>query len=478
MRKKLAAALAVMVVASACLTACSKTDTDAATAETATAETATGETAAIEYDLGLDDDGYFRNVTASKYIKMPKNYEKYTVSKDVYTVTDDAIQKELDAFQNNYNLTTEVTGRAAQNGDVVNIAYEGTVDGVAFTGGTSEDYSLQLGSGTFIDGFEDQIVGHNVGDSFDVTVTFPDGYGSTTDRTTGEQKIELSNKEAVFHVTLNKISEYSMTDADVTSIMSGKTLQDGTAITTTALLRDYMEENLRLNQVSSDVQQYFLDNMKVKKDITDLVDMNLQTNLNYVKQEAAAYDMDLETFVQTYSNYSSSEEYSESLRSDAEDGIKLSLAAQYLAEEQGYKPTEDDAGYGKRTPIVVDALLDSLKTVAPMPAAMPTQSGISVGLTEMDVRRIVQETMESVLDSHNLTVATPSQPMQPVQAPSTVETIQYPAPPAQGQNFIVPPPPAYRQAQSAPAASHTAEVPTTPDNEQMNQLLSMADAFF
>ena len=113
-----------------------------------------------------------------------------------------------------------------------------------------------------------------------------------------------------------------------------------------------------------------------------------------------------------------------------------------------------NAGYGKRTPIVVDALLDSLKTVAPMPAAMPTQSGISVGLTEMDVRRIVQETMESVLDSHNLTVATPSQPMQPVQAPSTVETIQYPAPPAQGQNFIVPPPPAYRQAQSAPAASH------------------------
>ena len=303
MRKKLAAALAVMVVASACLTACSKTDTDAATAETATAETATGETAAIEYDLGLDDDGYFRNVTASKYIKMPKNYEKYTVSKDVYTVTDDAIQKELDAFQNNYNLTKEVTGRAAQNGDVVNIAYEGTVDGVAFTGGTSEDYSLQLGSGTFIDGFEDQIVGHNVGDSFDVTVTFPDGYGSTTDRTTGEQKIELSNKEAVFHVTLNKISEYSMTDADVTSIMSGKTMQDGTAITTTALLRDYVEENLRLNQVSSDVQQYFLDNMKVKKDITDL---------------------------------------GESLRSDVEDGIKLSLAAQYLAEEQGYKPTEDD----------------------------------------------------------------------------------------------------------------------------------------
>ena len=127
---------------------------------------------------------------------------------------------------------------------------------------------------------------------------------------------------------------------------------------------------------------------------------------------------------------------------------------------------------------MVDALLDSLKTVTPMPAAMPMQSGISVGLTEMDVRRIVQETMESVLDSHSLIVAAPPQPVQPVQTPPAVETIQYPAPPAQGQNFIVPPPPAYRQAQSAPGASHTAEAPTTPDNEQMNQLLSMADAFF
>ena len=249
MKKNAKMILAVISAACIALTACSKDTADTSVSETA--ETATSETAsAVEYDLGLDDDGYFRDVTASKYIKMHKNYNEYTVSKDVYAVTDEEIQSELDYFQSNYKLTTEVTDRAAQEGDVVNIDYEGTVDGGAFTGGTTEDYDLELGSNTFIDGFEEQIVGHNTGDSFDDTVTFADGYSSTTDRTTGEQTIELANKEAVFHVTLNKISQYSMTDADVAGIMSGYKLQDGTAVTTVALIREYVEENLRMNSIS------------------------------------------------------------------------------------------------------------------------------------------------------------------------------------------------------------------------------------
>ena len=323
MKKNAKVILAVISAACIALTACGKNTTDTSASETA--ETATSETAtAVEYDLGLDDDGYFRDVTASKYIKMPKDYKEYTVSKDVYAVTDEEIQSELDYFQSNYKLTTEVTDRAAQEGDVVNIAYEGTVDGVAFTGGTTESYDLELGSNTFIDGFEGQIVGHNTGDSFDVTVTFPDGYSSTTDRTTGEQTIELANKEAVFHVTLNKISQYSMTDADVASIMSGYKLQDGTAVTTVDLLREYVEENLRMNKVQDEIEQYFIDNVKLKKDTTDLV------------------NLDLETFVQTYSNYKTSEEYSESLRSQTEENVLLSLVAQYLAEEQDYKPSVDE----------------------------------------------------------------------------------------------------------------------------------------
>ena len=113
MKKNAKVILAVISAACIALTACSKDTADTSASETA--ETATSETAtAVEYDLGLDDDGYFRDVTASKYIKMPKDYKEYTVSKDVYAVTDEEIQSELDYFQSNYKLTTEVTDRAAQ----------------------------------------------------------------------------------------------------------------------------------------------------------------------------------------------------------------------------------------------------------------------------------------------------------------------------------------------------------------------------
>ncbi len=106
---------------------------------------------------------------------------------------------------NQYATTQNITDRAAQSGDTVNIDYSGAVDGVAFTGGTATGYDLTLGSHTFIDGFEDQLIGHNIGDTFDVTVTFPDGYGDSTDAE--GNTITLSGKEAVFSVTLNAITQ-------------------------------------------------------------------------------------------------------------------------------------------------------------------------------------------------------------------------------------------------------------------------------
>ena len=324
------------------LAGCSASNVDEpATEETAaTTETATGETA-IEYDLGLADDGYFEGVIAEKYIKMPKDWEKYTVDEAVYTVSDEDLQNELDYFKSAYQLTLEVD-RPAQDGDVVNISYEGSINGVPFTGGTSTDYDLELGSDSFIDGFEDQIVGHSKGDEFDVTVMFPDGYPSTTDRETGETEIPLANQEAVFHVVLNSVSQYDVTDADVADIMSGYTLEDGTPVTTVDLLKQYAEEGLRMQQVSANVQDYFIKNATLKRDIDKLVDANLETNRQYITNEAEMYGMDVNTYVSTYSESASLDDYIESMRSDVEDNVKLSLCAQYMAEKQDYKPTEEE----------------------------------------------------------------------------------------------------------------------------------------
>ena len=336
MRKFISLVIAGMFALS--LAACSNSSVD--TTEESTGENATSESA--EYDLGLDDNGYFRDVIAKKYISMPRGWEDYTVSTDTYSVSDEDIDSEMQAFATYYKLTTPIEGRAAQTGDVVDINYEGSVNGVPFTGGTANNYLLELGSGQFIDGFEDQIVGHSAGDEFDVTVTFPDGYGTTTDRETGENEIDLSNAQAVFHVTLNEIEEYNIEDADVADIMYGKTLEDGTDVNTVETLREYTEETLRMNAITSVVQQYFIDNVKVNRDDARLVNYYLETNRNYITAEAAAYNMDADTYVANNSDYQNLDDYIDGLRQTAEENVLLSLVAQYMAEEQDYVPTEDE----------------------------------------------------------------------------------------------------------------------------------------
>ena len=122
-------------------------------------------------------------------------YKGIEVQKADMTVTDqdveDAVKREL---EKDSRLVT-VTDRAAQDGDTVKIDFDGSVDGVAFDGGKGENYPLQLGSGSFIPGFEEQIVGHNAGDAFDVEVTFPEDYHAK----------ELAGKAAVFKTVLHEI---------------------------------------------------------------------------------------------------------------------------------------------------------------------------------------------------------------------------------------------------------------------------------
>ena len=122
-------------------------------------------------------------------------YKGIEVQKADMTVTDqdveDAVRRELEKD----SRLVAVTDRAAKDGDTVKIDFDGSVDGVAFDGGKGENYPLQLGSGSFIPGFEEQIVGHNAGDAFDVEVTFPEDYHAK----------ELAGKAAVFKTVLHEI---------------------------------------------------------------------------------------------------------------------------------------------------------------------------------------------------------------------------------------------------------------------------------
>ena len=132
------------------------------------------------------------------------DYKGVEVPKSEIAVTDEDVDAEVKKEQDKNARTVAVEDRAAANGDITTIDFEGFVDGVAFDGGKGTDYALTLGSGTFIPGFEDQLVGANTGDHVEVKVTFPEEY----------QAKELAGKEAVFQCDVKKIETKEVPELD------------------------------------------------------------------------------------------------------------------------------------------------------------------------------------------------------------------------------------------------------------------------
>lgn len=128
------------------------------------------------------------------------DYKGISVKKTVKTVNDDAVNAEIDKMRGRVARLVTVEGRAVENGDTAVIDFEGFMDGTAFEGGKGEKFPLEIGSNTFIPGFEDQIIGKNVNDEFDVNVTFPEDYQSTN----------LRGKPAVFKCKLHEIKAKEM----------------------------------------------------------------------------------------------------------------------------------------------------------------------------------------------------------------------------------------------------------------------------
>ena len=159
-----------------------------------------------EFDIvSIDDNGV---VLKAKFFVKPevtlKSYVALKARKEVKEATEEDVNNEIEAVRARNGRMVEVTDRAVENGDLVVIDYEGFCDGVAFDGGKAEKYSLAIGSGSFIPGFEDQIIGHNVGESFDITVKFPEEYHSA----------DLAGKDAIFKIVLHEIKKNELPELD------------------------------------------------------------------------------------------------------------------------------------------------------------------------------------------------------------------------------------------------------------------------
>jgi len=124
------------------------------------------------YSEYIDDNGKVKNVKATDYVSIP-DYNNITAALSEIEYPDESVESDIETILNNKKYLDSSESLVAANGDKVNINYKGSVDGVEFDGGSAEGADLELGSGSFIDNFEQQIEGHKPGDEFDVNVTFP-----------------------------------------------------------------------------------------------------------------------------------------------------------------------------------------------------------------------------------------------------------------------------------------------------------------
>ena len=150
---------------------------------------------------GIDENGVkFHAVVTVKPEVTLGEYKGIKVDKVEYNVTADDVNAEIDRARKQASRKVEVEGRAVENGDIVNLDYSGSVDGVKFEGGTASNQELTIGSHAFIPGFEEQMVGMTVGETRDLNVPFPTDYHAK----------ELAGKDSVFTVTVNKILKEEM----------------------------------------------------------------------------------------------------------------------------------------------------------------------------------------------------------------------------------------------------------------------------
>lgn len=256
-------------------------------------------------------------------------YSGLTVEKTVHTVEESAVEAELKRVQerNARELTRE---GAAENGDIADIDFEGFVDGVAFEGGKAEHYSLTLGSGSFIPGFEDQVVGHSAGEEFDVNVTFPEQY----------QASELAGKAAVFKIKLHSVKYKELPELD------DDLAKDCSDYDT---LEEFKESIRKSNQEQLDKQ----DDLAVENALVDQViagmeaeipqamyDSRMDEMVNDFAYRVEQQGMRLEDYLQYMGQ--TVDQFRASFMPQAEKQVKIRLALEAVAAAENIVASDDD----------------------------------------------------------------------------------------------------------------------------------------
>ncbi|MBQ9156679.1 MAG: trigger factor [Eubacterium sp.] len=282
----------------------------------------------VDYGKGLNADGTLQDVNAADYITLCK-YSGIKIDKKEVTATDDEIQAQVDALMSSYQTTKEITDRAVKDGDTVNIDYTGKVDDKEFDGGSAQGYDLTIGSKTFIDDFEDQLVGHNPGETVEVKVTFPEDYNSK----------DLAGKDAVFTTTINYISEKE--DAELTDDFVKKNLTATYGFTSVKDMKKQIKDNLENNKKNDYVWNYLMENSTYKDIPKEIVDTRVDVVIDGLKSEMSAQGYSLEDYMSSY-GYKDEQALRDAYYDTCENTIKTYILADAIASKEKLSVTEAD----------------------------------------------------------------------------------------------------------------------------------------
>ena len=281
-----------------------------------------------EFDIvTIDDNGV---VLKAKFFVKPdvnvKDYVGIKATKEVKEVTD-----EIDSVRARNGRMVEVTDRAVENGDLAVIDYEGFCDGTPFDGGKAEKYSLAIGSNSFIPGFEEQIIGHNIGESFDISVKFPEEYHSE----------ELAGKDAIFKIVLHEIKKNELPELDdefAKDVSEFDTLDEYKADVKAKLVA--RNEKAAENAFEEQIINTLIENLEA-----EIPEVMFETEAeNFVRD----YDSRLRMQgldLNTYCKYTGQtlESLREQFKPMAERQVKTRLALEKIVELEKIETTDDEA---------------------------------------------------------------------------------------------------------------------------------------
>ena len=271
-------------------------------------------------------------MTVEVYVKPEielSEYKELKATKKKVEATEEEIKERIDALLERNARLVSVEDRAAQNGDITVIDFEGFVDGTAFDGGKGENYELTLGSGQFIPGFEEQVVGHSTGEEFDVNVKFPTEYTP-----------ELADKDAVFKIKLHEIKVKELPELD------DEFAQDAADCDTVDALKKSIEKEIKEHkeeenerEIESQLLQKLSEN--VQGEIPEVMyDNEVNDQIRNIDYRLSAQGLNLETYLQ-YTGMTI-EQYKESMKDSAVQNVKVRLALQKVAALENLEVTDEE----------------------------------------------------------------------------------------------------------------------------------------